>query len=152
MARAVGLVEGHDEGDVRGPERDDLGEQLAVREAHVLGEQAERDARCRGAGSAARAASAGGAGGWRSGRERAPSARPRDAVSAAVGRPCRRKCERSAALPRGARGPGEAERSERGGGGRVGPRRERQRAGPRQIHLPQSFPALRLASSSTSGA
>ena len=41
---AVGLVERHDQRDVRGAERDDLRQQRAVREADVLGEQPERDA------------------------------------------------------------------------------------------------------------
>src|SRR6185436_17603856 len=46
--------------------------------------------------------------------------------------------ERSAALPRGARGTGEAERSEGWAGGGLGAERERQRAGPRQINSSHS--------------
>ena len=44
VRRRVGLVQRHDQRDVRGAERDDLRQQRAVREADVLREQPERDA------------------------------------------------------------------------------------------------------------
>jgi hypothetical protein len=123
VARAVGLVHGDDERDVRRADGDDLGEQLLIREADVLGEHPERDtalARFRGRGENRRGRELRvGGGGRRFGCDRLGRARSQGVT------------------PR-------AHETQRAHGERA--------QVPPMAQRPQSLPALRFSSSVTSGA